>query len=75
MLFISFYFRINEAFNEDSLISTSTQKHNRNYNTTDFITYIRPPYTGETEKTDRNLFRYYKYYENLIYYNQTTIRF
>src|SRR6266699_1497683 len=75
MSFISFYLRVNKVSNEDSLTSTSTQKRNRSYDTTDLVTYIRPPCTGEIEKTGRNLLRYCKYCENPVYCSQITIRF
>ena len=75
MSFTNFYLQVNKAPNEDSLTSTSIQKRNRSYDITDLVTYIRPLYTGETEKTGRNLLRYYKYYKNPIYYSQITIRF
>ncbi len=55
MSFINSYLRINKTPNKDSLISTSTQKHNRSYNITDLVVYIRSPRTDETKKTDRNL--------------------
>ncbi len=75
MSFTNSYLRISEASNEDSLTSTSTQKRNRSHNTTDLIMYIQLLYTGEVEKTGRNLFRYYKYCENPVYCNQTITRF